>query len=187
MKKCRICKTPFDPKRPMQPVCDNDDCRYTYAKQQAEKSRLNREKKQREQDRKKRESLKTRSDYIKEAQIAANAHARYRDKDLPCISCGTPLVASGNDWGFDAGHYRSRGAAPHLRFDERNIHGQCKRCNRHLGGNYAAYRTGLIARYGNEYVEALEADNEPRHWSIDDLKAIRDEYRNKLKELKSVQ
>lgn len=172
----------------MQPVCDNDDCRYTYAKQQAEKSRLNREKKQREQDRKKRESLKTRSDYIKEAQIAVNAYVRKRDKGKPCISCNSLLADSAVGGGFDAGHFRSRGSSPHLRFDaERNIHGQCKRCNRYLSGNAADYRSGLIRRIGLELVQALEADNEPRHWSIDDIKAIRDEYRNKLKELKRVQ
>lgn len=171
----------------MQPVCDNDDCRYTYAKQQAEKSRLNREKKQREQDRKKRESLKTRSDYIKEAQIAVNAYIRERDKEKGCISCGTSLQIESVGGGFDAGHYRSRGSAPSLRFDERNIHGQCKRCNRYLSGNYGAYRIGLERRYGCAFVLALDSDNEVRKWTIEELKAIRDEYRNKLKELKRVQ
>ena len=47
------------------------------------------------------------------------------------------------------------------------------------------YRLGLIARIGLGRVEALEANNEPAKWSIDELKAIRDYYRKKLKELKT--
>ncbi len=38
---------------------------------------------------------------------------------------GTPLISEKLGGGFDAGHYRSRGAAPHLRFYTLNIHGQC--------------------------------------------------------------
>jgi hypothetical protein len=43
------------------------------------------------------------------------------------------------------------------------------------------YRIGLIERIGLPAVEALESDQEPRKYSIQDLKAIRDEYRAKLK------
>ena len=34
------------------------------------------------------DSLKTASDYIKEAQVAFNAYIRVRDKNKQCISCG---------------------------------------------------------------------------------------------------
>ena len=47
------------------------------------------------------------------------------------------------------------------------------------------YRIGLIARIGREAVEALEADQTPRKWSIDELKAIRDHYRAKAKALEN--
>lgn len=183
-RKCRVCKTDFQPVRCLQTVC-SPEC----AIKQAQATRSKAERIAAIEDRKiiraKKEKLKRRGDYIKDAQDAANAYVRYRDKDKPCISCGNPLSAGGTGGGFDAGHYRSRGAAAHLRFDaERNIHGQCKRCNRHLGGNYSEYRVGLIARIGIQAVESLEADNEPRKYTIDDLKAIKATYTAKLKELK---
>ena len=86
--------------------------------------------------------------------------------------------------GFDCGHYRSVGSAPHLRFDERNAHGQTKQCNRYGAGRAVDYRIGLIQRIGLEQVESLEADQTPKKYSIEDMKAIKDEYKRKLKELK---
>lgn len=144
---------------------------------------------QRKATKERKEKLKTRRDYINEAQVAVNAYVRYRDKDKPCICCGKPLsdgCGSGVGGSYDAGHYRSTGSAPHLRFDaDRNIHGQRKACNRYGSGRAVDYRIGLIARIGLQAVEALEADNTPRKWTIDELKAIRDRYRAKLKELKA--
>lgn len=119
-----------------------------------------------------------------EAQAAFNAFIRARDADQPCISSGRPLQQEAAGGGFDAGHYRSIGSAPHLRFHEDNVHGQTKQDNRYLAGNAVDYRFGLIARIGLEAVEALEADNSYRKWSIDDLKAIKALYREKLKALK---
>ena len=43
----------------------------------------------------------------------------------------------------------------------------------------------LSNRIGIERVEALERDDTPRKYSVDDLKAIRDHYRARLKELKA--
>ena len=85
---------------------------------------------------------------------------------------------------FDCGHYRSVGSAQHLRYDERNAHGQRKQCNRWGAGRAVDYRIGLVARIGLEAVEALEADNAPRKWLREELIYIRDRYRAKLKELK---
>ncbi len=42
----------------------------------------------------------------------------------------------------------------------------------------------MIGRLGLAEVERLEADNTPKKWTIEELKSIRDEYRNKLKELR---
>ncbi len=130
------------------------------------------------------EKLKSRGEYLREAQIAFNAYIRARDQlaGHACISSGNPLDWTGN--AVDAGHYRSVGAAPHLRFDERNCHAQSKQDNRFLSGNAVDYRIGLIARIGLEAVEALEADQSVRKYTIDELKAITAEYRAKLRELK---
>ena len=83
----------------------------------------------------------------------------------------------------DAGHYRSRGSAPHLRFNEDNVHAQRKQCNRYGSGNVVGYHLGLIERIGLVAVEALEADNAPRKYSADDLRAIKADYTRKAREL----
>lgn len=129
--------------------------------------------------RKVRERLKTRAQWQAEAQAAVNAFVRQRDHLLPCISCGRM-----HEGQWHAGHYRSRGAAPHLALNPKNIFKQCQPCNVHLHGNLIAYRLGFIARWGLETVEAIEADNTPRHHSIDDLKAIKADYTAQTKQLK---
>ena len=72
------------------------------------------------------ESIKPRGKWIAEAQAAVNKYIRLRDRDKPCISCGNnrehKMGLSGHR--YDAGHYRSRGAAGHLRFNLLNIHKQ---------------------------------------------------------------
>lgn len=95
----------------------------------------------------------------------------------------SPLEGGAIGGGFDAGHYRSVGSAPHLRFDERNVHGQTKQCNRYGAGRAVDYRLGLIARIGRDVVEELEADQRPRKHSIEDLIEIRNTYRAKAKEI----
>ena len=135
--------------------------------------------------RKRKEAIKTRSDYMKEAQVAFNAYIRERDREKPCICCGQPLGAGEVGGAYDCGHYRSVGSAPHLRFDPRNAHAQRKVCNRWGSGRAVDYRLGLISRLGLEVVEAIESDQEARKWTIVELKSIRDTYRAKLKELKA--
>lgn len=144
-------------------------------------------KKQREEkrcDRAKRESQKTIPMLIKEAQTAFNAFIRERDQlaGHPCISSGRALNWTGND--VDAGHYRSTGAASHLRFDERNVHAQSKHDNQYKAGNVVEYRINLINRIGLEAVEALEADNEPHKWTRDELRQIKTIYRAKTRALR---
>jgi Bacteriophage Lambda NinG protein. len=121
--------------------------------------------------------LKTRADYFKGAQAALNAWIRLvRDKDKPCISCGRHHQGQ-----FHAGHFLSRGAHPNLALVENNLAKQCQPCNVHLSGNALNYRRGLIERIGLEAVEALESDDTPRKYSIEDLKAITAHYRKELK------
>jgi hypothetical protein len=144
-----------------------------------------RQKAERKADRAKREKLKTRSDYLKEAQREFNRYIRLRDASRPCICCGQPLKSGLVGGGYDAGHYRSVGSAPHLRFDERNVHAQRKQCNRWGAGRAIDYRLGLIGRIGQAAVEAIERDQTPRNYSADELKALRDTYRRLARELKA--
>lgn len=138
---------------------------------------------ERRADQERREKLKKRSKWVVEAQAAFNGWVRARDAGLPCICCGVPMGPGRPGGAVDAGHYRSVGSAPHLRFEPDNCHAQRKYCNKFGAGRAVDYRLGLIERIGLERVEALEADQTPRKWTIPDLKAIRDTYRAKTRAL----
>lgn len=70
-----------------------------------------------------------------------------------------------------------------MRFDENNVHGQCKRCNRYLSGNAVSYRAGLIERIGLVEVERLDSDHTPRKWDKEELRELTALYKQKIKEL----
>lgn len=170
-RKCSNCGTPFTQQRMGQQVC-SAPCASSFARRLREQA-------ERKEMRARKAALMTRSDYLKSAQTAFNAYVRERDKDLPCISCGRFHQGS-----YDAGHYRSVGAQPALRFHEDNCHKQCVPCNQHKSGNAVEYRLGLIARIGVERVESLEQEHTPAKFTIEQAKAIRDTYRAKLRALK---
>ena len=177
---CKVCKTPFTKQKMGQKVC-GPECALSLAvsnRTKAEKVEITRARKAAK------EKLKTRSDWMKEVQAAFNAFIRARDADLPCICCGKPLSAGDVGGSYDCGHYRSVGSAPHLRFDERNAHAQRKQCNRWGAGRAVDYRIGLIARIGQAAVEALESDQEPRKYTVDELIQLKQFYKAKLKELR---
>ena len=186
-KRCKQCGKDFIPMRSTAVACSYS-CATEWVKsrnQKLKEQKIKLEAKiERQLTKERKEKLKTRNDWIKECQVAFNAYIRERDKDKPCICCGKSLGESQVGGGFDCGHYKSTGSAPHLRFCEDNAHGQTKFCNRYRAGNAVDYRLGLIQRIGLERVEMLEADNEPRKWTIDELKEIKQKYKLKLKELK---
>lgn len=183
---CKYCKAKYQPEKPKQIVCMKVECAIGWAEKQRTKQLHTQARMERKALREKKQALKTRSDWIKEVQVVFNKFIRLRDINRTCISCDAPLNSEMVGGGFDAGHYLSRGAKPHLRFDLRNCHGQCKRCNRYLSGNVGNYRERLIARIGIKDVEALESDNTPRHYTIDELKALKAHYQAKIKELERV-
>ncbi|RTP85054.1 hypothetical protein EKN30_25020 [Enterobacter asburiae] len=134
----------------------------------------------------KRESLKSKSQWDKEAQSAFNRYIRIRDEGKECVSCGNPLLGKSNyltGSAIDASHYRSRGAASHLKFNVFNVHSACTRCNRQLSGNAVEYRIRLIERIGLERVERLESDNEPRRFDIPYLQRIKSIFTRKARAL----
>lgn len=180
-KTCKQCGHDFEPSRPMQAVC-GPLCASRYVrKERAEK--VKKAKAEKQIDRERKAKLKTRGQWLKEAQVAFNAYIRARDREAghPCVSSGRELDWSGN--GVDAGHFRSTGSAPHLRFHEDNCHAQSKHDNQHLSGNAVEYRIRLIGRIGIEAVEAIESDQEPRHYSVEDLKEIKAKYSAMAKEI----
>lgn len=183
-KTCKACGSKFTPSFNSTQVVCSIKCAQAHAPANHEKARKAIAQRERREIKVRKEKLKSRGDYLREAQQAFNAFIRMRDQlaGHVCISSGRPL-----DWNcnaVDAGHYRSVGAAPHLRFDERNVHAQSKQDNRYLSGNATDYRIGLIRRIGLAEVEALERDQSVRKYTIDDLKEIAARYRAKLKDLK---
>lgn len=165
----------------------HDDCIPAFAAKVKAKSAAAKVKAEKAQDRATRERLKGIPDLIQEADKVFADFIRLRDKIAghACISSGRPLDWSGNQ--TDAGHYRSRGAASHLRYHEDNCHAQSKHDNRFLAGNAVDYRIGLIARIGLARVEALEADNKPHKWTKEELIGIRDKYRAMVNAMKKEQ
>lgn len=170
------CGEPFLACRPLQAAC-SPQCAMVMAI-------AKRQKVERKADQQKREKMLTAKEWRPLAQAAFNAYIRLRDAGLPCICCGKPMEPDKPGGAVDAGHFRSVGSAAHLRFDERNCHAQRKNCNRPGGTTHAAYRAGLIERIGLDAVGELEADQDPRKFTADDLKSIRDTYRAKARELK---
>jgi len=132
------------------------------------------------------DKLKTRRDWFKEAQTAINAYCRTRDLKAGhgCIDCGKPFEPQKVGGSVDAGHFLSRGSHPNLALNELNIHAQRKNCNRPGGTTAAAFRLGMIKRIGLDAVEALEADHEPKHYTIDELVEIKTKYLRLTRELK---
>lgn len=200
-KKCKAkgCGVVFAPVRSMQSVC-SPVCGLTLARAKREAEESKKLKESRAKDRERREGMKRRGEWIAEAQQAFNKMRRLEEllKGEGCISCGRSQaeVIATDGWkpggAWDCGHYLSVGARPNLRFERDNTALQCKSCNAG-SGKYAkkaatvqqAYRMNLIPKIGLARLEELEEDHTPRHWSIQDLKELRDECRRKARELES--
>jgi len=183
-KVCKVCKTRFTPQRMGMTVC-SPQCAMNFVKSIQSKDFKAAAAKDRKETKIKLDGMITRGQWISKAQASFNAFIRARDVGKPCICCGRTKDSSAVGGTWDAGHFRSRGSAPHLRFDERNVHAQLKYCNRYQAGNMAGYRLGLIERIGLEAVKALEADQTPRKYTLDELKNIKSEYAAKAKALRA--
>ena len=97
-------------------------------------------------------------------------YIRYKDVGddglTACYTCGhrkNPKI-------LQAGHYHHR----RLDYDERNIHPQCKRCNKWLHGNLAVYGVKLAEELGADGMKALllEANTKGNGYTVFELKEI---------------
>lgn len=180
-KACRHCATPFMAERAMQHVC-SPSCALARVEIRREKAEAKAAKAERAAKRAIRAAgrakLKSRADHLKDCQAAFNAWVRERDAGLPCISCGRHHQGQ-----WHAGHYRTVGAHPELRFEPANCHRQCAPCNNHLSGNIVEYRKGLLTRIGSELLDWLEGDHPARHYTIDELQALTAHYRAEARKL----
>ena len=90
---------------------------------------------------------KKRKSLIEEADAWASRHVRLRDSDADgyacCYTCGSKFYITK----IQCGHFVGR-AHYSTRFDERNMHAQCQRCNKFRSGEPGAYSAKLIADIG---------------------------------------
>lgn len=172
-KRCKACGETFVPRRPIQIACSYE-CALNLVKEKRAKEERVAQAQERKTDRARLDAMKPRGQWVREAQTAVNRWARWRDilAGRGCISCGAPYRGAFGG-AFDAGHYRSVGSAPHARYCLSNIHLQCHKCNRFLGGNAVSFRAGLIERYGAEFVEGIESMQGTAKWSVEYLKRLK--------------
>jgi hypothetical protein len=179
-KKCKnpACGISFSPQRLGQAVC-SPKCGLAIKEVNQEKAHKSLAEIGRKELRAAKEKVKPRAKHMSEAQSAFNTWIRHRDAGLPCVSCGRH-----HNGQWHAGHYRTVGGNPELRFEPLNVWRQCAPCNNHQSGNVLNYRIELVKRIGAELVEWLEGPHEAKRYTVEEIKAIKAEYRAKTRELK---
>ena len=96
-----------------------------------------------------------------------------------CITCGDEFSFTY----LQAGHFIPGRHNANL-FSEKGCHSQCKRCNIWGHGKPLEYRRAIIDFYGEGYDEILEREaREIRKYSVEDLIALAEEYKNKTNNL----
>jgi hypothetical protein len=176
----KICKcgNTYQPYNTFQTSCIK--CLAANAKKKRERKEVSEKKEARREHRKAKERIKSRGQWLREAQAAFNKYIRLRDAAEPCISCGRHHTGQ-----YHAGHYRSVGSAPELRFEELNCHKQDSVCNNHLSGNLIEYRKRLLVKIGHDKLDWLEGPHEPKKYTIDEIKEIKAKYAKMAREMEN--
>ena len=95
-----------------------------------------------------------------------------------CCSCGKSITYST----CDAGHFINRKWMA-LRWDERNVHAQCRACNRFDEGNNAGYFRFMQRRFGDDTIDLLLSKKVSHKWTDFELDILIKEYKEKIKAL----
>lgn len=179
---CKICKKKFEVKYSNTQIVCSFECSFEKVRreQAIRLKTIAKEWKMRKRELK--EKTLTTTEVQKLAQIIFNTYIRLRDKVEPCISCGVKNAVSG----WDAGHFYSAGRYSYLRFNEDNVHKQCKRpCNLDLHGNFAEYRIRLIEKIGIDRVNELDVNrNKTIKYTKEYLNGVINTYKEKIEEIK---
>lgn len=181
-KKCKNCQTRFLPRfSSLERFCWDVECKTIEAMEKLSKIKAMEVKKKKKDLQERKKKLETTSQMMRRVQKVVNQYVRTRDSGRECVSCDTILRGK-----FDAGHFWNSNNHKNVTFDaDRNIWGQCVRCNRWEHGSLLSYRTKLIERIGIEKFEQLKKDARViRKFTKSELQDILDEYKVKLKELK---
>jgi len=186
--KNKECRAKFVPERPFQKAC-GIPCSIVVGKEDLAKKRAKQEREQklqekveRQQHREAKARIKTRAEHLSDTQAVINRYVRLRDARLGCVSCDKPSAWDGQ---WHASHFRSVGAAKHLRFNLWNIHKACSVCNNHLSGNIAGYRPALIKKIGAGRVDWLESASWVAKHDIDYLKRLKKVFSKKCRRLQA--
>lgn len=105
-------------------------------------------------------------------------YIRLRDKNKPCITCAKFTSNK------DAGHFISRRFEA-TRYDEKNVHGQCQKCNRFQYGNQFEFGVRIDEKFGRGTAEKILIKSKQtciRKQS--DYELIADYYKEKVNKLK---
>lgn len=121
----------------------------------------------------------------KEAWKLFSEYIRRRDADWKgdgvCCTCGEILHVPSVQ--AHAGHF-IHGSTKRSYFAEKNVHLQCRSCNFYKNGARDMYALFLVKKYGNGIIEELHAINkDKRDWTIRELRAVKELYKEKLKNL----
>lgn len=157
----------------------SSDCQIDYARAQVAKRQAKEARKKKSDFKKlKKEVIQDLRWWEKKTQATFNKYIRLRDFGKPCISCPT------ESYKITAGHYKTVGAHPELRYHPMNAHGQCWwNCNKNRSGNIVNARIGIMSRYGESVVDWLESYHEPKQYKIYHLEIIDRWYKRKIKRL----
>lgn len=105
-------------------------------------------------------------------------YIRKRD-NFVCFTCGK----RGNKYNTDAGHFIPQSRNSDTQYDETNVHTQCVRCNKWLGGNMREYTIRMIDKYGREKVDELRRRGHIiKKWKREELEDLIKYYKDKLLE-----
>lgn len=150
MPKCKICKSKFERKRAIQPVCNNYDCMVAYAKKVAEKATQKKIKQEKQERKALKEKLKVNTtNWKNKLQTKVQEIARLIDKGLTCI-------ARGNSNQIHGGHVFPKKGNECMRFNLHGIHRQGAHSN-HFQNDDAVMREGVAREYGEKYLEFIKS------------------------------
>jgi len=193
MKKCRVCKSKFEPFSSLAVAC-SQSCAIKHVRAEAEKK----EAKKGRQARKERLEFNRRNIPWQHEQCKTSFNRMRVQEELQwfaergmqpeCISCGKQNM----DW--CCGHLKTVGAQSGLRYDRANTFIQCnKYCNQSLSGNLSGnkntrgYLAGLMERFGEvragEIIDYCKSKTEPMKWDWQEMEAWRKSWNEKTREL----
>lgn len=134
------------------------------------------------------ETPKTKSDWLREADMWFSRFIRLRDARGPsfetsfgsCVTCGKVLFISD----LENGHWIRRENWG-TRFDERNCSIQCKTCNYYRGGREKEHEEFIAHKYGKDMPEKLRviAKIKKRKPNTIDLEQIANHYKSLVEEM----